>query len=54
MVKDAKDDSSRGFAFCEFADEEGLNNALKNLHGLKIGNRVINIRRTGDYMGNMV
>jgi RNA recognition motif-containing protein len=46
-VKDTKGDTSKGFAFCEYVDESGVNNAMKFLNGLKIGNRMINVRKSG-------
>lgn len=45
-MKDNKGDISRGFAFCEFVDDRGVQNALKFLNGMKIGNRNINVRKT--------
>ncbi|CDW84689.1 splicing factor u2af large [Stylonychia lemnae] len=47
LVKDTKIDASRGFAFCEYLDDNGVQNALKFLNGMKIGSRNINVRRTG-------
>jgi len=53
LVKDPQGVQSRGFAFCEFADEKGVQNALKFLNGMKVGTRSINVRRTGQHP-NMV
>jgi RNA recognition motif-containing protein len=53
LVKDTKGDQSKGFAFCEYTDERGVNNALKFLNGMKIGTRIINVRKTGTF-SNMV
>ncbi len=40
LVKDNKDlSTSRGFAFCEYTEERGVQNAVKYLNGLKIYNR---------------
>jgi len=47
LVKDAKEESSKGFAFCEFLDDRGVKNALNCLNGMKIGNRTINVRKSG-------
>ena len=47
LVKEKQGDASKGFCFCEYANEEGVNNAVKFLHGMKIGTRMINVRRTG-------
>ena len=47
LVKDNKDlMTSRGFAFCEFTDERGVQNSIKFLNGMKIFGRLINVRRT--------
>eukprot|EP00347_Sterkiella_histriomuscorum_P022214 403331270 len=47
LVKHTNIDQSRGFAFCEYTDEKGVQNAIQFLNGLKIGSRSINVRRTG-------
>ena len=47
LVKENKDlTTSRGFGFCEYTDERGVQNAIKFLNGLKIQGRSINVRRT--------
>ena len=46
LVKEAKTDVSRGYGFCEYADENGLGNALKYLNGMKVGSRNITVKRT--------
>lgn len=54
LPKENQIDASRGFAFCEFVDEEGLNKAMNFLNGMKIGTRTISIRRSGSILGNTV
>ena len=55
MVRDGVGVQSRGFAFCEFSEEKGVQNALKFLNGMRIGgNRSINVRRTGMHSSMVV
>lgn len=46
LVKDNNSGLSKGFAFCEYMTDIGVQNACKYLNGIKFGSRVINIRRT--------
>jgi hypothetical protein len=41
--------NSRGFGFCEYVDDACAENALSLLNGMKIGARIINLRRTQDH-----
>mmetsp|Transcript_28388 Transcript_28388/g.21191 ORF Transcript_28388/g.21191 Transcript_28388/m.21191 type:complete len:98 (+) Transcript_28388:179-472(+) len=45
LVMDAKEIQSKGFAFCEFADEKGVQNALSYLNGMQIGQRTITVKK---------
>lgn len=46
LVKESNTNINRGFAFCEYANDEGTTNALTYLHGLKVqGSRTVTVRR---------
>jgi splicing factor U2AF subunit len=46
LVKETGETNSRGFGFCEYVDDACAENALSELNGMKIGTRIINLRRT--------
>jgi len=47
LVKETGEQQSRGFAFCEFANDQFTENALNMLNGTKLGTRTLTVRRTG-------
>ncbi len=56
LVRDNKDQSSKGYAFCEFASLDGVQMAMQTIHGMKVldqtpgiqgGVKTLNVRRTG-------
>ena len=49
LVKETGELNSRGFGFCEYVDDACAENALSILNGMKIGSRIINLRRTQDH-----
>jgi len=49
LVKETGESNSRGFGFCEYVDDACAENALSELNGMKIGTRIINLRRTQDH-----
>jgi len=49
LVKETGELHSRGFGFCEYVDDACAENALSMLNGMKIGSRIINLRRTQDH-----
>ncbi len=48
-MKETGELHSRGFGFCEYVDDACAENALSMLNGMKIGSRIINLRRTQDH-----
>lgn len=36
---------SKGYCFCEYADDRGVQNAMKFLNGMKLGTGYISVRR---------
>lgn len=49
LVKETGELNSRGFGFCEYVDDACAEDALSILNGMKIGQRIINLRRTQDH-----
>ena len=58
LVRDNKDQSSKGYAFCEFATMEGVKQAMQSIHGMQVvdntpgllgGAKTLNVRRTGAF-----
>lgn len=49
LVKETGENNSRGYGFCEYADDACAEQALAALNGMKIGQRIINLRRTQDH-----
>ena len=49
LVKETGEQNSKGYGFCEYADDACAENALSLLNGMKIGSRNINLRRTQDH-----
>jgi RNA recognition motif-containing protein len=58
LVRDNKDQSSKGYAFCEFATLEGVQMAMQTINGMQVldqtpgmlgGTKTLNVRRTGIY-----
>lgn len=58
LVRDNKDQSSKGYAFCEFASLDNVQLAMQTIHGMKVldqtpgiqgGYKTLNVRRTGIY-----
>ena len=63
LVRDSKDQSSKGYAFCEFATLEGVQMAMQTVHGMQVldqtpgilgGNKTLNVRRTGAYASQQI
>ena len=48
-MKETGELNSRGFGFCEYVDDACTEQALSMLNGMKIGSRIINLRRTQDH-----
>ena len=46
LVKETGEHNSKGYGFCEYADDACAESALSLLNGMKIGSRNINLRRT--------
>lgn len=49
LVKETGEQNSKGYGFCEYADDACAESALSLLNGMKIGSRNINLRRTQDH-----
>ena len=49
LVKETGELNSKGYGFCEYADDACAESALSLLNGMKIGSRNINLRRTQDH-----
>lgn len=58
LVRDNKDQTSKGYAFCEFATIEGVRIAMNTVNGMQVvdstpgligGTKTLNVRRTGVY-----
>lgn len=47
LVKDKNERNSKGYAFCEYADNDATDNAIKYLNGFKIQHRTLNVKRSG-------
>lgn len=60
LVRDNKDQQSKGYAFCEMATLEGVQLALQNLNGMQIidsgvgGSKTLNVRRTGQFANQSI
>ena len=63
LVRDSKDQSSKGYAFCEFASLDGVQMAMQAVHGMQIldqtpgmlgGTKTLNVRRTGRYQNQAI
>jgi len=62
-VRDNKDQSSKGYAFCEFATLEGVQMAMQTVNGMQVldqtpgmlgGTKTLNVRRTGIYANQSI
>ena len=63
LVRDNKDQSSKGYAFCEFATLEGVQMAMQTVNGMQVldqtpgmlgGTKTLNVRRTGIYANQSI
>lgn len=46
LVKERDDKNSKGYAFCEFTNEDSTQACVKALNGVTMGHRTINVKRS--------
>ena len=63
LVRDNKDQSSKGYAFCEFATLDCVQMAMQTINGMQVldqtpgmlgGTKTLNVRRTGIYANQAI
>lgn len=49
LVKERNDKNSKGFAFCEFMNEDSTLSCIKGLNNISMGHRTLKVKRTGTH-----
>lgn len=48
LVKERNDKNSKGYAFCEYMNEESTQGCVTGLNNVTMGHRTLTVKRTGN------